>query len=180
MLQTGEAQMTYLKLVMSFLKVGLFGIGGGYAMLPLIEHEVTSVHGWLSHEEFVDVVAIAEVTPGPIGLNMSTYTGYKVKGFSGSVAATVSNVFPTFLLALIASRLFFRFRGSQDVANFFKGLRPVAIGLIAAAGISMGKVSIVDYRSAIILLVVFLCGFRFKLHPILLIVLSALAGIILY
>lgn len=172
--------MIYLRLAVSFLKVGLFGIGGGYAMLPLIQHEVVSLHPWLSSEEFVDVVAIAQMTPGPIAVNVSTYTGYKIKGLLGSVVSTGSNIVPTFLLVLVASGLFFKFKGSPRVADFFKGFRPVVIGLIAAADILMAKASFADYRGPLIFLGVLVCGYRFKFHPILLIVLSALLGILLY
>lgn len=172
--------MTYLKLALSFIKVGVLSIGGGYAMLPLIQHEVVVAHSWLSSKEFVDVVAIAEMTPGPLGLNVSTYTGYKVGGLLGSIVSTGFNVLPTFILVLIVSRFLFRFRKNQDVENFFRGFRPVVIGLIAAADVLMGKVSFVDYKSIVIFVAAFACGYKFKLHPILLIILSALAGVLVY
>ncbi len=172
--------MIYLKLALSFLKVGLFSIGGGYAMLPLIQHEVVSLHPWLSADEFVDVVAIAEMTPGPLGLNVSTYTGYKIMGLPGAVVSTGFNIFPTFLLMLIASGFFFRFKDSAYLADFFKGFRPVVIGLVAAADILMAKVSFVDCRSVAIFVVVLVCGYKYRVHPILLILLSAIVGILLY
>ncbi len=172
--------MTYLKLAVSFLKVGLLSIGGGYAMLPLIQHEVVDSHQWLTRDEFVDVVAIAEMTPGPLGLNVSTYTGYKIGGLLGSAVATASNILPTLVLMLIICRFFFAFRDNERVSCFFRGFRPVVIGLIAAADVLMGKVSVVDYRSVAIVVAAFVCGYKYKLHPILLIILSALAGIILY
>jgi len=172
--------MIYLKLALSFLKVGLFSLGGGYAMLTLIQHEVVSVHPWVSDREFVDVVAIAEMTPGPLGLNVSTYAGYKIGGVLGSIVATGFNVCPTFTLMLIASGFFFRFKGSRHVGEFFRGFRPVVIGLVAAADVLMAKVSFVDYKSAIVFVAVFVCGYKLKVHPILLIIVSALAGILLY
>jgi chromate transporter len=172
--------MPYLNLALSFFKIGLLGFGGGYAMLPMIQKEVARFG--ISGTEFIDLLAISQMTPGPIGINASTYTGYKVAGFWGAAVATFSNVLPTFLLALIAAQLFYRFRKNHNVEAFFKGLRPLVIGLIAASVVLMAKDIRLgsNYKGILILLFVFIAGYRFKANPVLLIILAGITGALIY
>jgi chromate transporter len=130
--------MIYSLLAVTFIKIGLLSFGGGgYAMIALIQREVQKFG--ISGKEFVDILAISQMTPGPIGINTSTYTGYKVAGFWGAVCATFANCLPTFLIMLVVARVFYRVRKNRHVEMFFKGLRPVLIGLIACIALLMAK-----------------------------------------
>ncbi len=127
----------YIKLIWAYIKIGLFGFGGGYAMLALIEREVVNP-GWITKQMFTDVVAVSQMTPGPIGINSATYIGYAVTGSVwGSVVATITVVLPSFLLVLYAGHFIRRHKDSTAIRGIFAGLRPVVIGLIASAAILM-------------------------------------------
>ncbi|WP_434564768.1 chromate transporter [Thermoanaerobacterium thermosaccharolyticum] len=172
--------MIYLKLLYSFFKIGLFSFGGGYAMLPLIQREVVSVNKWLSMKEFINVVAISQVTPGPVAINTATYVGYKVAGILGSSFATLGVVLPSFIIILIVSKFFFRFRNNKYVDAAFTGLRPAVVGLIAAAAILVAFGSFVDYKSVLIFLAAFIATYKYKIDPILMIILSGIVGFLVY
>ena len=174
--------MIYWQLWWVYLKIGIFGFGGGYAMLSLIQYEVVDKHHWLSLQEFTDVVAISQMTPGPIGINSATYIGYTVTGnVWGSIIATVAVCLPSFLLVLLISYFFARFRNNKYVAAAFTGLRPMTVGLIAAAALLlMNHENFIDYKSVLIFLAAFFLTWKYKLHPILMICLSGIAGLILY
>ena len=123
----------YLKLIWAYLKIGLFGFGGGYAMLTLIQREVVD-SGWISSQMFTDIGAISQMTPGPIGINSATYIGYVVTGnVLGSLVATFTVVLPPFILTLIASHYIDRHKESPFIKGAFIGLRPVVVGLIRSA-----------------------------------------------
>jgi len=189
--------MIYLKLIWSYLKIGLFGFGGGYAMLALIEREIVG-HGWISGQMFTDIVAISQMTPGPIGINSATYIGYvaptsasaefasPIFGILGSIICTLTVVIPSFILVIYTSHLIRRHRDSNIVKGIFAGLRPVVVGLIASAalllmnasnfGATIGEAII----SAIICAVAFVLVYFVKLHPILVICIAGFAGFIIY
>ncbi|MGF7058873.1 chromate transporter [Brassicibacter mesophilus] len=169
-----------IKLFISFFKIGAFSFGGGYAMLPFIQEEVIEVHHWLTASEFVDILAIAQMTPGPIALNSATFIGYRLGGIWGSLSATTAVVMPSFIIILTIAHFFNKFKESQNVQWAFKGIRPVVLGLIASAGISVAKGTIVDLRSTFIAVSLFyLLSFK-KLHPIVAIVIAGVMGVILY
>lgn len=174
--------MIYWHLWCVYLKIGLFGFGGGYAMLSLIQYEVVDKHHWLSLQEFTDVVAISQMTPGPIGINSATYIGYTVTGnVWGSVIATIAVCLPSFLLVLLISFFFARFKKNKYVAAAFTGLRPMTVGLIAAAAlIMMNGENFIDYKSILIFAAAFYLTWRYKVHPILMICMAGVAGVILY
>ena len=174
--------MIYWQLWWVYLKIGIFGFGGGYAMLSLIQYEVVDKHHWLSLQEFTDVVAISQMTPGPIGINSATYIGYTVTGnVWGSIIATIAVCLPSFLLVLLISYFFAKFRTNKYVAAAFTGLRPMTVGLIAAAALMlMNHENFIDYKSVLIFLTAFFLTWKYKLHPILMICLSGIAGLILY
>ena len=174
--------MIYWHLWCVYLKIGLFGFGGGYAMLSLIQYEVVDKHHWLSLQEFTDVVAISQMTPGPIGINSATYIGYTVTGnVWGSVIATIAVCLPSFLLVLLISFFFARFKKNKYVAAAFTGLRPMTVGLIAAAAlIMMNGENFIDYKSVLIFAAAFYLTWRYKVHPILMICMAGVAGVILY
>lgn len=172
--------MIFLKLLISFFKIGLFSFGGGYAMLPLIQQEVVSINNWLSQKEFVDVVAISQATPGPIAINSATYVGYKTAGVLGATFATIGVTLPSFIIILIMAKFFIKFRNNIYVDDAFKGLRPAVVGLVAAAAIMVGYSAFTDYKSVIIFAAAFIASFKFNADPILIIVLSGLVGYLLY
>ena len=174
--------MVLLKLFYVFFKIGLFGFGGGYAMLSLIQHEVVERYSWLSATEFTDIVAISQMTPGPIGINSATYVGFSAtNGVLGSLVATFAVVLPSFLLVLSLCYFFSKFRNNDNVKNTMQGLRLVVIGVIASAALLlMNKENFVDAIGWIIFAVAFfLCKFC-KIHPILIIVLAGVVGGIIY
>ena len=172
--------MILIHLALSFIRVGLLGFGGGYAMIPLIQQEVLKFG--IQGPEFIDILAISQMTPGPIGVNAATYTGFKVAGLLGSFISTFSSVLPTFIIMIIVARLFYRFRKNAFAETFFKGIRPVFIGLIAASACVMVKdIKLwADYKAILIFIVVLIAGYRFRVNPIFLILLSAITGFLIY
>jgi chromate transporter len=172
---------TILSLFWSFFKIGIFGFGGGYAILALIESEVVDIHGWMTTTEFTDIVAISQATPGPIVINCATYVGYTAtNSILGSAIATFAVCLPALILASLAARFIYKFRNNKYVDAAFKGLRPAVIGLILAAGISLiNSENFIDYISIIIFAVVAI-GTYFKANPIILLMLSGIAGYLIY
>ena len=175
-----EAEI-FIQLFLSFFKIGLFGFGGGYAIISLIQHEI-EVHGWMTQSEFTDIIAISQMTPGPIGINSATYVGYTASGtVLGSIIATFAIVLPSFLIMLTLVRFFFALQGNKYLEWAFLGLRPAVIGLIGAAAILlMNRDNFIDYKSFIIFLLAFLLSFTGKFHPILLILMAGVAGFVIY
>lgn len=147
--------MIYLQLFLSFLKIGLFGFGGGLAVLSLIQHEV-EFYGWMTQEQFVDIVAVSQVTPGPIGINCATYVGYTSTGSVwGSLLATLAIIIPSLIIMLLICKAYFyinaRFQHSAYFTNTMRTLRLSVLGLIAAAALAlMTPVSFIDWRSWVI------------------------------
>ena len=161
--------MIYWQLLGVYLKIGIFGFGGGYAMLSLIQYEVVDKYHWLTLQEFTDVVAISQMTPGPIGINSATYIGYTATGSVwGSVIATFAVCLPSFLLVLLISFFYAKFKNNKYVAAAFTGLRPMTVGLIGAAALLlMNKENFIDYKSILIFAGAFLLTWKYKIHPIL-------------
>ena len=182
--------MIYLHLFYTFFKIGLFGFGGGYAMLSMIQGEVVTRYGWLTAQEFTDIVAISQMTPGPIGINSATYVGFTATGSVwGSIIATFAVVLPSFILMLTLSRFILRYRKHPAVEAVFSGLRPAVVGLLASAALVLMNAENFgspadDTRSFVISYIIFLIAFigthRYKLNPIGLIVACGAAGLILY
>lgn len=172
--------MNTLKLFLSFLKIGAFSFGGGYAMLPLIRKEIIEVHGWLTVKEFIDILAVVEMTPGPVAINSATFLGYKVSGIWGSIAATVGVILPSIVIILIIAHFLSKFRESPYVDYAFRGIRPVVLGLVTSAAFTVAQDAIIDIKSLVIGIVLFyLVSFR-DMHPIIAIILAGVAGVIIY
>lgn len=174
-----------VQLFVSYLKIGFFGFGGGYAMLSLIHSEVVVRNQWLTNGEFSDIVAISQMTPGPIAINSATYIGYEVAGFWGSVVATVAVCLPALTIMMLITRFFLRLRDNRYVQGVVMGMRPVVVGMIASAALLLifphsedGR-SFIDGWSWVIFIGVLLASVK-RVNPILLIVLSAVAGILIY
>lgn len=190
--------MLFLQLFYTFFKIGLFGFGGGYAMLSMIQGEVVTKHGWITSSEFTDIVAISQMTPGPIGINSATYVGYAAVtgagyapwlGVLGSTLATLAVVFPSFLLMLTISRLLLRHRNHPIIASIFSGLRPAVVGLLASAALLLmtsenfgsPSTSPTQFIISILLFIGAFVGVKVcKLSPILVIFLSGLIGGVVY
>ncbi len=129
--------MIYLQLFLSFLQIGLFSFGGGYAAMPLIQDQVVTAHGWLSMPEFMDLITISKMTPGPIAINSATFVGMKIAGVPGAVAATVGCVFPSCLIVTLLARLYLKYRDMSLLQGILGSLRPAVVAMVAAAGISI-------------------------------------------
>ena len=189
--------MIYLKLIWSYLKIGLFGFGGGYAMLALIEREIVGP-GWISEQMFTDIVALSQMTPGPIGINSATYIGYvapgeyspdfssPIFGILGSLLCTLVVVLPSFVLVAYTSHLIHRHRDSTIVKGVFAGLRPVVVGLIASAALllmnsaNFGETTWQVCWSIALCVTAFVMVYWLKWHPILIICIAGFAGWLIY
>ncbi len=178
----------FLTLFITFFKIGLFTFGGGYAMLPLIQAEVLN-NNWLPAEELVNFIAVSESTPGPFAINIATYVGMAKGGLLGSACATLGVVMPSFVVILIVAKCFEKFKTNKIVQGCMYGLKPAVIGLIGAAIVSMGKTVFIPdgaafaifsdikfYISLVIFAVMTLLALK-KVHPILIICISAVIGI---
>lgn len=169
-----------LQIFGTFLKIGAFSFGGGYAMLPLIEREIVSNHHWINYKDFIDIIGISQMTPGPIAINSATFVGYKVYGFYGSVAGTIGVVTFSFLLVSIATHYIMKFKKSKAMKAVLLGMRPALIGLIISAFLSLAKESYHDVKSVFIGIFIMALLLSKKLHPILIIAISGIAGILVY
>ncbi|MEA4882792.1 MAG: chromate transporter [Clostridia bacterium] len=172
--------MILLDLFLSFARVGLFTFGGGYAMLPLIENEIIQGRGWLTLEQFTDMVAIAEVTPGPIAVNSATFVGYRLASVLGGVVATLGVVTPSVLIMLALAMLARRFEESAALCRIKAGMRPAVAGLIAAAAISVARVSLRDLKSVGIAAAAAGMLFGVKMDPILVLIISGVLGVFIF
>ena len=179
--------MIYLQLLWVFIKIGVLGFGGGYAMLSLIEHEVVDNYAWMSTTDFADMVAISQMTPGPISINMATYVGYMTGGFWGSLLASFAICLPSLVMVYLIIRLFMNKKSGSLLGNLLKGLKPAIAGLIFAAGLSMmntqnfveiGKGE--NNISIVICVLAFVTSYFLKANPILLLVLSGVVGYFVY
>ena len=177
--------MIYLQLLYSYLKIGFFGFGGGYAMLSLIQNEVVVQNQWMTNAEFTDIVAISQMTPGPIAINSATYIGYTVAGFWGSVVATTAVCLPALTLMIFITRFFLQLRDNRYVKGAIAGMKPVVVGMIGAAALllmfpkSADGASFIDGWSWALFAAAMVASLK-KVNPILLIVLGAMAGVAIY
>ena len=193
--------MIFLELFIRFFFTGLFAIGGGLATLPFLQ-SMSEATGWFTQSDISDMIAISESTPGPIGVNMATYVGYQTGeafgvagGVFGGLVATLGLITPSIIVIIIVSKMLQRFKNSKFVGYTFYGLRAASIGLVASACLGVAKLAFwnselmaqtgsvfaaVNYKSIILSIVIFFCVTKFKkIHPILLILFSALVGILL-
>ena len=193
-----SAVVLYLKLFWTFFKIGLFGFGGGYGMLSLIQNEVVENHQWISNSEFTDIVAVSQMTPGPIGINSATYVGYKAmenagmsrtEAVCGSLLASFSVMLPSFILMLLISAFFMHYKDHKSVQTVLKWLRPVVVGMLAAAVLlllneeNLGgfqRDNLQLYVSVGLFVLAFLATYVWKIGPIKVILLAGLFGGIFY
>lgn len=184
--------MVYLQLLWSFFQIGLFSIGGGYAAMPLIQHQVVDLHPWLTMTQFADIMAIAEMTPGPIAINSATFVGIQVAGIPGALIATFGCVLPSCAIVMLLGYIYYRYKGLSMVQGVLAGLRPAVIAMIASAGLSLLILALYGSREITgsiwninpISLLIFGVGIfllrHFKASPISIMLGAGAAGIILY
>lgn len=172
-----------LKLFLKFLKIGAFTFGGGYAMIPLIRREIALREGWIEDKDILDILAVSESTPGPIAVNTATFVGYRVAGPLGAACATVGVVLPSFVIILLVAKFYQAFQTNTLVKGCMNGLRPTVVGMIGASLLSVGASAfpaaggVMQWVLAAVLLAAILVAHWKKVHPILLIVGSAVVGI---
>lgn len=179
--------ITILKLIYVFFKIGLLGFGGGYAMLSLIQFEVVEHFQWISQQEFSDIIAISQMTPGPISINIATYIGFTVYGFLGATIATISLCLPSIILLFLVIHFLFKHKENHYIKSIFTALRPILAGLIlAAALLLMTKDNFCDFGlgeyniSTIIFIASFIALYFYKINPMLVITLSGVIGFFTY
>ncbi|MFA5849125.1 MAG: chromate transporter [Bacteroidales bacterium] len=174
--------MIYLQLFITFFKIGLFTFGGGYAMISLIQNEVVVKHQWIDASTFTDIIAISQMTPGPIGINSATYVGYSVtESVWGAVIATVAVSMPSFIIILLIAYLYKQFKRNKWFEAALKGIRPVVLGLIASAAILLVTAdNFIDWKSWVIFGAAFAATQWGKVNPIIVIILAGFVGFLIY
>lgn len=172
--------MTLLfELFYAFFSIGCFAFGGGYAILSFLQQEVER-RGWMTTERFIDMIAISQSTPGPIAINMATFVGYETGGVPGALVATLAVSLPGMLMMTCFALCFFHFYERPKTQAVFKGLRPAVVGLIAAAAWQIGRVAVADWTAVGIAVAVLVLIAKWKVSPVLLVIGSAIAGILLF
>ena len=184
--------MIILRLIAQFAKTGLFSVGGGLATLPFL-YEMSTNTGWFTHADIADMIAVSESTPGAIGINMSTYAGFKTAGILGGIAATFGLALPSIIIILIIAKFLAKFRDNRLVEGAFYGLRPASIAMITTAGLNVAKVALVDleafgltgavgdlfvWKAIALGVVLFIAQKKLKWHPVIFIAISAVVGIV--
>lgn len=181
--------MIYIQLFLSFIQIGLFSIGGGYAAMPLIQAQIVEHHGWLTMSEFTDLITIAEMTPGPIAVNSATFVGIRIAGPAGAVIATLGCIFPSLFIVSFLAFIYYRYKNLSLLQNILASLRPAVVALIASAGLSIfvqvvwnGTRMSVENMNWIGLLLFITALFllrKFRLNPILVMILCGTGGLII-
>ena len=171
-----------LRLCYEFFKTGLFAIGGGLATIPFLR-DMAEKTGWFTLSDLSDMIAVSESTPGPVGINMATYTGYKVAGVPGGILATLSLVFPSVVIIIIVSKLLNRFRNSSTVQGIMYGIRPASVAMICSACILVAVLAfyeggVVNFKGIVLAAAILVLYLKFKWHPIFYIIGAAVIGIV--
>lgn len=172
--------MLILQIFKSFFLIGAFAFGGGYAMIPLLRDEIVFNRTWLDGNIFTDMIAISEMTPGPIAINMATYTGFQMSGILGSAVATLAVTLPSFIIMSIAYKAFSKLEGTDYREWFFYGIRPIVVGLILSGVLTTIPGSIVDPIGLVLAIIFFLTLYKKDVHPIKLIIAAGVIGVIFY
>jgi chromate transporter len=185
----------YFQLFWTFFQIGLFSIGGGYASLPIIQDQVVNRNGWLTIEEFIDVVTVSQMTPGPIAINAATFIGVRLRGGIGALVATLGSVTPSILIVLTLAFFYFKHQDLFFIKGLLRGIRPVVVSLISSAMMSILllvlfsnridswfalDLSQIDRKAVLLFIVSFFVVWKWKLNPITIILFSGLVGLVLY
>lgn len=179
----GEERMIYIQLFLSFLQIGLFSFGGGYAAMPLIQEQIVDTHGWLSMSEFTDLITISQMTPGPIAINSATFVGIKIAGLAGAAVATAGCIFPSCVIVTLLAKIYLKYRNVKTFQSVLDSLRPAVVAMIAAAGVSIltsafwknaDKIILAetDWSMALIFLICLVLLIKVKWNPILVMLLA--------
>lgn len=171
--------MTYWILAFEFFKIGLFAIGGGLVTVPFL-YDLTEQYDWFTAKELMDMIAVSQSTPGPVGINMATYAGYKAAGVFGSLLATLSLVTPSVIVVYLISKILTKWKENPNVLRILSGIRPAVLALILFAGYDIAKESVTDFQTAGLLLVLVIAMRFYKKSAIFYIILSAIAGLIFH
>ncbi len=171
--------MKLLILIYNFFKIGLFTIGGGLAILPLLQ-EVVTTHGWLTQDQFMNMIAVSQSTPGAIGINTTTFAGYSVYGVLGAVLASVVLVMPGMILSIILLKFIDTYKENRYVKYALTSIRAVVIGIILVAIVNIAKVVLIDIKSIILFGLMFVCIRKFNKHPVLYIAIGAITGMVIW
>lgn len=187
--------MIYLELFWSFLQIGLFSFGGGYASLPLIQKQVVETHQWLTMNEFVDIITISQMTPGPIAINAATFVGMRIGGLLGAITATLGSVTPSLIIVLTIAYFYFKYKNLWVIQGTLKGLRPAVVALIASSALAILLTALFGEQATSwfnvnwaaidkIALILFLGSLftlkKFKADPIIVMLVSGIVGLVFY
>ena len=170
--------MIYLQLILEFFKIGLFSFGGGYATIPFLYH-ISQEYHWYSLDELTQMIAVASITPGPVGINVATFAGLKTSGFLGSLAATISEMLPSLILVLIVAKLLKKFSENFYIKSAISTLKPISCALLTAVAIGLLKPELHDIKGLILLGVLLLLSWNSKKDPIFYIIIAAIVGILI-
>ena len=175
--------MIYIQLFLSFLQIGLFSFGGGYAAMPLIQEQIVDTHGWLSMSEFTDLITISQMTPGPIAINSATFVGIKIAGLAGAAVATAGCILPSCVIVTLLAKIYLKYRNVKTFQSVLDSLRPAVVAMIAAAGVSIltsafwqnaDKIILAetDWSMVLIFLICLILLIKAKWNPILVMLLA--------
>ena len=170
--------MIYFSLISEFFKIGLFSFGGGYATIPFL-YNISEVFGWYTIEELTSMIAVASITPGPVGINVATFAGLKTAGILGSAFATVSEMLPSFFLVIIVSKVLNKFHENFYVKSVIETLKPISCALLAAVSVGLLKPQIYDIKAMILLFVLILISWKSKKDPLFYFVIAGLIGVLI-
>ena len=170
--------MIYLQLILDFFKIGIFSFGGGYATIPFL-YQIAQTHHWYSVKELTQMVAIASITPGPIGINVATYAGLKTAGIFGSMLATISEMLPSLFLVIIVSKLLRRFSDNFYVKSLIETLKPISCALLVSVAVGLLKPQLYDIKGLILLAILIILSIKSKKDPIFYILIAGVVGVTL-
>lgn len=170
--------MSLFKIFLIFLKVGTFGFGGGYGMLPLLQKELTEKHKMVSQKEFSESVSLAHTSPGVVIVNTSAILGYRIKGYKGMITAIAGVILPSFFIILLFSKFYLSYRNLKEVISILKGINLAVISLLSVALFKLARISFKGVKEILISLISFLCVYYLKIDPIFIIIVSGISGII--
>lgn len=183
--------MIYIQLFISFLQIGLFSFGGGYAAMPLIQNQVVNLHHWLSLSEFTDLITISQMTPGPIAINSATFVGEKIAGVSGAIVATLGCIMPSIIIVTIIAYFYMKYRDLDSLQSVLKTLRPAVVAMIASAGVSIlvtaffGESGLIVMKNlkiqmVVIFVICMVLLMKFKMSPVFVMILAGILNVMQY
>ena len=183
--------MIYIQLFISFLQIGLFSFGGGYAAMPLIQNQVVNFHHWLSLSEFTDLITISQMTPGPIAINSATFVGEKIAGVPGAIVATLGCIMPSIIIVTIIAYFYMKYRDLDSLQSVLKTLRPAVVAMIASAGVSIlvtaffGESGLIVMKNlkiqmVVIFVICMVLLMKFKMSPVFVMILAGILNVMQY